>query len=366
MSKALHLRGLNGLRAIAAIAVVISHTTLYLGSFGLTDTIFGADANGNPKGLLLASYGVSIFFALSGFLITYLLLLEKEKGPINIKHFYIRRTLRIWPLYYSYIFICLLVYFIFEINFEYKSLPYYFLLAANIPIIINSMLPFLGHLWSIGVEEQFYLFWPWLARINNRELLRMSIWLVLLLLILKLIFWFVNYRFNYSIPLIALSVSRFQIMIIGSIGAILYYNKSELIKYGLDIKTQVFCWVIMLLLALNIFHISSLVDNEIVGVVTIMIILAQITRTNYIVDLDNKVFDFIGKISYGIYVIHPLVIFLVNMSIGKFKESTFQNYLFVYSSVLVATIALSYISYHFFEKRFILLKSKFTKIKSVA
>lgn len=71
MSKVLHFKGLNGLRAFAAIAVVISHITLDLGKFGLIDTIFGSDSNGNPKGLLLASYGVSIFFALSGFLITY-------------------------------------------------------------------------------------------------------------------------------------------------------------------------------------------------------------------------------------------------------------------------------------------------------
>lgn len=366
MSKVLHLRGLNGLRAIAAMAVVISHITLDLSSFGLIDTIFGADANGNAKGLLLASYGVSIFFALSGFLITYLLLLEKEKTSINIKHFYIRRILRIWPLYYLYIIICIIMYYLFQINFEYRIVPFYIFLAANIPIIINNMLPFLGHFWSIGVEEQFYLFWPWLARVDNKKLLRRSIGLMLFLIILKLFFWFINYKWNYSIPLTVLSVSRFHIMIIGCIGAILYYNKSVVIKYCLNIKTQIFCWLIMILLALNRFHISSIIDNEIVGIVTVMIILAQITRTNYIVNLDNKVFDFIGKISYGIYVIHPLIIFLTPMIVGRFKDSHFVNYIFVYSFILLVTITLSYISYVFYEKRFIKLKGNFAKIKSAA
>ncbi|HWY12027.1 MAG TPA: acyltransferase family protein, partial [Bacteroidia bacterium] len=72
-SKTIYLPGLNGLRAIAAIAVVISHTTLSLNKFNLDPNIFGSLQNGEPQGLLLAGNGVSIFFVLSGFLITYLL-----------------------------------------------------------------------------------------------------------------------------------------------------------------------------------------------------------------------------------------------------------------------------------------------------
>lgn len=101
--KIIFLPGLNGLRAIAAIAVVISHITLIFSTFGSDFKLFGSDDKGNPNAYLLASYGVTIFFVLSGFLITYLLILEKEKKPINIKSFYIRRILRIWPLYYFYL-----------------------------------------------------------------------------------------------------------------------------------------------------------------------------------------------------------------------------------------------------------------------
>ena len=77
--KIIYLPGLNGIRAIAALAVVIAHITLNFKDFGLDPYIFGAYDDGNPRTLDLAGYGVSMFFALSGFLITYLLCKEKEK-----------------------------------------------------------------------------------------------------------------------------------------------------------------------------------------------------------------------------------------------------------------------------------------------
>ncbi len=363
----IHLPGLNGLRAIAAMAVVISHITLSLGDFGLVSTIFGSDQDGNPKGLLLASYGVSIFFALSGFLITFLLLKEKERTlTINIKYFYMRRLLRIWPLYYLVLTITIFVYYIFEITYNQNMVPFYIFLAANIPIIINSTLPFLGHFWSIGVEEQFYLFWPWLAKIKNKIFIKVLFILLIFLIGLKILFWLINYKYNYSLPLVAISVSRFDTMIIGGIGAFYYYHNSKYNKYFTNRITQIISWSILFLVAINFFHISSLIDNEIIALITVFIIFAQITRTNYMIDLDNKVLDFIGRISFGIYVIHPLIIFLCSKSMSKFNDSSISNYLIVYSVIIVLTVVISYLSYSFYEKQFIKLKSKFTKVKSGA
>jgi len=367
MKKTLHLQGLNGLRAIAAIAVVISHTALSLKEFGLIATIFGSDKNGNPKGLLLASYGVSIFFALSGFLITYLLLKEKEKTKnINIKKFYIRRILRIWPLYYLYIILIFIIYNIFHISYDSSIIPFYLFLTANIPIIINNMLPFAGHLWSIGVEEQFYLFWPWIAKTNNKKLFKYSIFLVIGLFTLKVAFWFINFKYHISLPLISLSVTRIHIMIIGAIGAILFYNNSTYIKYLTSIWAQLFSWIILFLVALNKFHISSLIDNEIIGIITVIIIFSQITRKNYLVNLENRLMNFIGKISYGIYVYHPVIIFLTHKTLGKFQTSSLQNYLIVFLVVISLTISIAYLSYTYFENNFIQFKSRFSVIKSEA
>src|SRR6478735_4462608 len=99
----IHLKGLNGIRAIAALAVVFSH-------LGLSQLDFGIPTKNSID---LAGYGVSIFFSLSGFLITYLLLIEKERfGDIQIRQFYVRRILRIWPLYYFYLLITLLTLFL--------------------------------------------------------------------------------------------------------------------------------------------------------------------------------------------------------------------------------------------------------------
>ena len=116
--KSVYLPGLNGLRAIAALAVVVSHTTLALNQFGLDSNIFGTGQDGKPKGLDLAGDGVSLFFTLSGFLITFLLLKEKETGSLKVRNFYIRRILRIWPLYYLYLFASIISALIFGIYFE--------------------------------------------------------------------------------------------------------------------------------------------------------------------------------------------------------------------------------------------------------
>src|SRR4051812_39270307 len=99
-NRPIHFSGLNGLRAIAALSVVIGHITMALKNFNLESTILPVRENG---AMPLAIYGVSIFFVLSGFLITYLLQSEKDIQKIDIKKFYIRRILRIWPLYYLFL-----------------------------------------------------------------------------------------------------------------------------------------------------------------------------------------------------------------------------------------------------------------------
>ena len=122
-----HLKGLNGLRAIAALAVVVLHTSIGLGPFGLP---------WNRLGNQLGMFGVTIFFSLSGFLITYLLLLEKNDcGDISVKDFYIRRILRIWPLYFLYLSICVFVIWATKTQPLPGSLPFYLFLTANIPYI---------------------------------------------------------------------------------------------------------------------------------------------------------------------------------------------------------------------------------------
>lgn len=364
-SKAVYLPGLNGLRAIAAIAVVISHITLGLNEFGLNNKFLGINSDGIAKGLDLAANGVTIFFTLSGFLITFLLLKEKEISTLNIKAFYIRRLLRIWPLYYLYFFASLITLLIFSIDYPKSSVPFYIFLAANVPFTMGRAIPFLAHYWSLGVEEQFYLFFPHLAKISNRRLLKTSSILILILLLLKMVFWLLYRMYGIELPYVAMNVSRFHVMLIGVVAAILYYNNNEKFLFFVTHKlTQLFSWICILLIAVNRFHIASVIDSELISIIAVFLILGQITRKNRIINLENKLCDFIGKISYGIYVIHPLILFYFIKLLGQFKSDSFVNYVIVYFLILSVTIIAAYISYEYFEKIFLKFKEKFTTVKS--
>ena len=118
------------------------------------------------------SLGVNFFFVLSGFLITYLLLAEqKEKNNFSIPKFYLRRILRIWPLYFAIIlFSFWLLPFILSLTGKIYSEDFPLLYALTFTINfahlkgIFSYSPLLSGLWTIAIEEQFYLAWPWLLK----------------------------------------------------------------------------------------------------------------------------------------------------------------------------------------------------------
>ena len=364
-AQVIYLPGLNGLRAIAALGVVLSHITLKLSEFGLSTKIFGTDINGNSKGLDLGGTGVTIFFTLSGFLITFLLLKEKSNDAIKVKHFYLRRLLRIWPLYYLYFLLCVLTALVYNLKFEHALLPFYIFLTANIPFLIGNNIPFLHHYWSLAVEEQFYLFFPHFAKFSNKKLLKTSILIICILFSFKLFFWVLSKKYNITFPLLFLTVNRFHIMLIGAIGAILYFNKNRTFIFFTTHKiTQIFSWICIFFLAINTTNFYGIIHEEFYAIITLFIIISQVTRKNYIINLENKLCNFIGKISYGIYVIHPLVIFYLSKIIGHFSTPTIFNYCIVFLSVISTTIILAYVSYEFYEKNFLKLKAKFTSIKS--
>lgn len=357
-----YLPGLNGLRAIAALAVVVSHVTLDLGKFGLDATILGTDSAGRPQGLLLAGFGVSIFFALSGFLITYLLLLESMRTKISLPKFYLRRILRIWPLYYLYLFVTSVILWLCEDENLAVTLPYYVFFAPNIPFILGVPLSYLAHYWSLGVEEQFYLLWPVLIKQFAHKALGITILLASVLISIKLLLhvWMPG-----SIAETSLHVTRFQCMLIGAIGAILHKEKHVYLLIWIDNKiTQSIAWGFILLLAINRFHLASVIDNEIISVVAVALIIGQIEQRNRLICLENEFFDFLGRISYGIYVIHPLVILLCATIFRPMIAPGAGGYALAYGTVLAFTIAGAYLLNRYVEKPFLLLKSRFAVVPS--
>lgn len=361
--KIFFLPGLNGIRAIGILGVIASHTIHALNKFGLDNTIIGITEDGRPRGIDFSHYAVTMFFVLSGFLITSLLTKEKEQyGMMSVRNFYIRRILRIWPLYYSYFVLVLLTIHIFHLNYNSNMIPFYIFLAANIPFFLSEAIPLLGHYWTLGVEEQFYLLFPSIARLNTNKLLRYTILLIVLFMLLKLIAWYLSANTHYKLPYRYLLLCRFQAMMAGVIAAIIFLQNHPIISLLSKRWLYLMSWLCVGLSMINQFHISSFIDHEIMIMATIIIIFEQIQSKPKCINLENRIMDFLGKISYSIYVTHILVIFLISKLAVYLIPYGLVNYYTVFTTVPIACIFVAYLSYNYFEMPFLNLKRKFEKI----
>jgi peptidoglycan/LPS O-acetylase OafA/YrhL len=119
-------------------------------------------------------------------------------------------------------------------------------------------------------------------------------------------------------------------------------------------------------LAFNQFHIHAIIDDEIVSVLTVVLIVNVSSNPHTIVNLEWRLSNYLGKISYGIYVIHPLVIFGMQRWCGAWisQLAPTLRYVLVYGGVMALTIGLAATSYEFYEKRFLNLKDRFSTVKS--
>lgn len=357
----IHFQGLNGLRAIAAIAVVLYHITIALGEFGLDPYLFGAYDDGHPMGLSLAGYGVTIFFVLSGFLITYLLQVERERRLIDIRKFYVRRVLRIWPLYYVYFALCLLTMLVAGETMGMREFLLYTFYAANVPLILGVTTPLLAHYWSLGVEEQFYMFWPWVNKYVV-ALPRLCLFGIAIIVGTKIALHIFDPG---SLLERIIHITRFHCMLIGAYGAVMYKSGNALFMRLIDNKlVQVISWLVILLILVNRYHVASVVDMEIISCVALFLIIGQIRVTNRIINLEVPFMNLLGKISYGIYVVHPLVIYFVAKGFGDMTVNVTLKYLLVFGIVLVSTFLVAYVSYLYMERYFLTFKKKYEVVRS--
>lgn len=363
--KPLFLPGLNGIRAIAAVAVLFSHINMSLPSFNITALSLFGFRDSKPQSYILGEHAVTMFFVLSGFLITYLLLKEYEKTKtIQIRAFYMRRILRIWPLYFLYISILIsFLYFFLDWNFN-LNLLYYLFFTANVPFVNGDNIDGMYHLWSISVEEQFYLFWPLVFLfLIKRQFLPYLMGILVCLSVFRIGLWF---YVPYSKIAIYSYVNRFDCMFFGAIGAFLFFKNHFLINVLNSKVNQIFCWTVLLLMILNKFSfLNSIVEVFIVEYVTLTLIIGQIKGNNKFFNLEVLPFTYLGKISFGIYVYHPLIIIFVA------KYFHFENYteplyyaIFIYFLIISITLLISHLSFFYFEKRFAKMKHKFSIIYS--
>lgn len=244
-----------------------------------------------------------------------------------------------------------------------NKIYFYLFFLANVPFALNNGLWPVVHYWSIGVEEQFYLFWPWVTK-NRRHLLKITIAILIIWLALK---WggylFLGKTFFYRF----ISITRFHCMMIGAIGAILLHQKSKKFLAVFSNKYIAYiAWSLFLFSGWYIDIVPAPCRAEYIAIISLLLITSQILTKDFLINLENRIFDFIGKISYGIYVIHPILIFVLSKWYSSFSITwPYHVQIFiVLLSTTITTIILASISYYLFEKPFLKLKSRFAVVKS--
>lgn len=325
---------------------------------------------------LLGHLGVILFFVLSGYLITYLLLAEKKvTETISIKDFYLRRIFRIWPLYFLLILSAL---FLFpqigflnvpgqdgNNNLNLTNILLYLFILPNVAVKVFSAVPFIGQTWSIGVEEQFYLIWPWLVKHSERILLVLTGVIVVYLIILFGLDWMAAKSHSGNAWKIASDiwhVSSIDCMAIGGIAAwVHYHNKHRILAILTNHFMEFGIALIIIFLIIKGIRFPFL-HHEIYAVIFSVLILNLTVKEKSIINLEHPVMDYLGKISYGVYMYHVLCI-VIAYKLVLLLNGTHNNWM-LYTLSVALTILVSAISYQYFEYPFIKMKARFSKIVS--
>ncbi|MFM7311069.1 MAG: acyltransferase family protein [Flavobacteriales bacterium] len=408
--------GLNGLRFFAAFAVLVTHVeftkkVMYHGDIywlqidkWISGNAFTSITEGGPHGPIhwLSPFvtqggymGVIFFFVLSGFLITYLLLEESRvKKKIAIGKFYMRRILRIWPLYF---FVTLLGFFIlhhipwFEVvsqedeffkHFGLNLICYVFMLPNLAFAFVMEAVPNLGQLWSIGVEEQFYLMWPLLLAFSKRPMRTITLFLIGVLTLKAIFYAWIHFVAKppaldpdlmiYSPIETAkrfVGTLKFESMALGGLGACLvFYRKESWLRWIYHTGVQILAYASIPLIVL--FTPKSLYSllYLLFSVPFLIIIMNVGCNVNSILHLRGRVFDFLGRISFGIYMYHLICIAFAFHAIDYFcdfdERLTGWESALLYICSIPLTILVSWLSHEYIEKLFIRKKRQYTTIIS--
>jgi peptidoglycan/LPS O-acetylase OafA/YrhL len=350
-----YFSGFDPLRFFAAALVVLSHATIT--STNLTGMAF--DLPVFHKGGL----AVEFFFTLSGFLITYLLLCElKKSATIDIKAFYYRRVFRIWPLYFIIVLSGFLIlgflypalyhqnYFTFTSMSQGLMLYIFFLPNyAAMAYKVGLLYP----LWSIGVEEQFYLMWAPIIKYLKRFMIP-AIGTVIVVSAALSAFAHFHYSPDDKTGMF-ITTLKFHCMGMGGIFAYYFYHRTNSpngllqqswLQYALQALT--------LMAILSSFSSGLPVLDELVRSIIFSGLLLTVASRNMQQPARTGVLNYLGKISYGIYMYHMLVDYILRTVIAKTPLATMTNghsFLVVYFLALLAvTILLAGVSYRFLEQ----------------
>ncbi len=369
-TKPAYFNGLNALRFFAAALVVFHHIEEIRHGAGLFN-LKNVDLfqNGGPA--------VSFFFVLSGFLITYVLRNEIQKtGTISIKYFYVKRSLRIWPLYFLLVIIGFVVLPLLLQGDKYISkFPYLSFKGALLYILFLPNLAtgfwrghFLLPLWSIGVEEQFYLFFAPLAQWFKKNLIPLLVGIIIIRFISTS---FLQPLIENKAYFYLVNSMRFENMAIGGLFMLLMTNRNHTITSLITSKVfQIFTWCyILFYLGYHWEGMKPPVDipnglayffyNLFNASMFASAILNTCLSDTALFKFKSKALFKLGEISYGIYMYHMLFVFagveiMKKLNLTGGTVSTAFIYLFVFGAAIVT----AHLSFKFIEKPIIGLKRK--------
>lgn len=348
-----HYPSLDGLRGIAILMVIIYH--------------FGANHFFRPYYFLFSGeLGVNIFFVISGFLITTLLLKEKLKyGNVSLKWFYTRRALRIIPVAYLFLLVMIVLNSIYKLGLSGSNFAASFLFYKNLPYQSDF---YTGHFWSLAAEVQFYLITPALLLSSTNRYTIAAIFVVIAVTVISALGFYCPDMMhgNPAIHYITKASMYFFwngpfIVLIGSLLAIFLFkgvinvNKTKG-SYLLSFLLLIIVLVINNRLSLFYFKYAS---EFIATLLTAWIILLNLRTKNLLsVILESRVLVKIGVISYSLYIWQQL--FIGSRSFLPWVKPFNDHPLGLFIVIkLISVFIIAFVSYYFFETRFLKIKNRY-------
>ncbi len=366
MSQKRFFPNLNGVRFIAAFMVLIHHVEQAKHALGIGNIY---DWNIVQH---MGRLGVGLFFVLSGFLITYLLLQEKgAHGDISAGKFYLRRAFRIWPVYFIVI---LSSYFIFphiplmeypgaveNVTTHYRErLGFLLLILPNFAFILYDLPYWCAQAWSIGVEEQFYYLWPWLLKYPKRRVLTVTFFLAVTALVLGLGLYFLQDppEVKQEKVIAFLGQFRLQVMAFGGLLAwLVFKDKRSLLDILFRRDVQYGVYAFTLAFFLSGLHFTGFM--EIYALLFGFFILNVACNPGSVINLEYKWISYLGKISYGLYLYHVIAVVLAINIMKHIQPGSAVAYNFLLYTISIAvTILICVASFELLEKPLLRYKDK--------
>lgn len=362
-----YIRSLDGVRAIAILLVMSFHANI---------THFGW-------------MGVQLFFVLSGFLITGILWKEKTKPQslsFKFRKFWFRRVLRIFPLYFGYLIVLGITYLVFNFPHYYPTYaPYLFTYTVNFTrtLIEWQGNPLFTHLWSLSIEEQFYIVFPFVIFLLPSKYIK---FLLVLFIFLSPFVRFFLYRYythqgassfvaadavywntlshldaffiGGMIPVFSLEkkINKASILLLLAALLVLAFGlwsfitagaSDYLLNFGYDHAQSINYQYVWQYTLLNLLFASFL----------LYLLSTKASKSRSLkLCMENSVLVRIGKVSYGMYMFHWAVYVYVFKQL--LPSETLLMKIIYFIPYTLAVYLLSEISFRFFEKRFLQLKDK--------